>query len=175
MKRSNNNQPHKNGFHGSIDDQLKFLERLEKSRPPRALEQSMGFLLASTVTRMRIVMLKKIKEYKYDVTPEQGAVLNAIGESEGISQSGIAQITMKDKPTITRILDILEKKKLISRHPDTGDRRIYKIYLTNVGREEIAVFRKIIAEVDKKACMGLSAKDIQKLRRILGTIRANVD
>ncbi len=175
MKRSKKAPAHPDDFNGSIEDQLKFLEHLEKSKPPNVIEQSMGFLIASTMTRIRILMLRKIKEYGYDITPEQGAVLNAIGESEGISQSGIADRTLKDKPTITRILDILEKKDLIKRKSDTGDRRAYKIYLTKDGREKIAMFRKIIAEVDAKAFRGLNAKDIKKLGEILGVVRANVD
>jgi len=175
MKRTNRNKPESGSFPGSVDDQLKFLEQLVQSRPPRAMEQSTGFLLASAMTRMRIVMLRKIKEYGYDVTPEQGIVLNAVGESEGISQSEIAGRTMKDKPTITRILDILERKKLVVRIPDAGDRRIFKIYLTDAGREKIAVFRKIIAEVDKRAFMGLGANDIKILKKILNAIRANVE
>lgn len=174
-KRPDNNQPAPGKFPGSIDDQLKFLEHLEKSKPPRALLQSTGFLMESTMTRIRIVMLRKIKEHGYDVTPEQGVVLNVVEESEGISQSEIAERTMKDKPTITRILDILERKRLIVRLPDAGDRRIYKIHLTDTGREKIAVFRKILAEVDKKAFMGLSANDIKKLKEILNAIRANVE
>jgi DNA-binding MarR family transcriptional regulator len=175
MKRPNDRHSQYGSFPGSIDDQLKFLEHLVKSRPPKAIEQSMGFLLASAMTRMRIVVLKKIKEYGYDVTPEQGMVLNAVEDSEGISQSEIAERTMKDKPTITRILDILEKKKLITRHSDAADRRIFKIYLTDTGREKIAVFRKIIAEVDKRAFMGLSANDMKILKRFLSSIRSNLE
>jgi MarR family transcriptional regulator, transcriptional regulator for hemolysin len=175
MKRPKRAQSQPDGFHGSIDDQLTFLERLEKTKPSTIMEQSPGFLLASTMTRIRIVMLRKIKEYGYEITPEQGHVLNTIGESEGISQSEIADRTMKDKPTITRILDILERKKLINRKSDTGDRRAYKIFLTAAGREKIDLFRKIIEEVDMKAFGGLAEKDIKKFEEILRAIKAHVD
>jgi DNA-binding MarR family transcriptional regulator len=174
MKRTHKPPP-PGDFTGSIEEQLKFLEHLKRTKPSSAMEQSLGFLIASTMTRIRILMLRKIKEYGYEVTPEQGHVLNTIGEFEGISQSEIAERTMKDKPTITRILDILEKKKLISRKSDTGDRRAYKIYLTGSGREKIAMFTKIIAEVDRKAFMGLEDGDIRKLEEILRAVRANVD
>ncbi len=175
MKRTKRPAAHPDDFNASVDDQLIFLDHLKRSKPPSAIEQSLGFLIASTMTRIRILMLKKIKEYGYDVTLEQGHVLNTIGEFEGISQSEIAGRTMKDKPTITRILDILEKKKFISRKSDTGDRRAYKIYLTGSGREKIAMFRRIITEVDKKAIMGLEDGDIRKLEEILRAVRANVD
>ncbi|MBP7735734.1 MAG: MarR family transcriptional regulator [Spirochaetes bacterium] len=174
MKKAKQSLTHPDGFHGSVDEQLKFLEHLEKTRPPSVIEQSMGFIIASTMTRIRILMLRKIKEYGYDITPEQGAVLNAVGESEGISQSMIAEKTLKDKPTITRILDNLEKKSLISRKADSGDRRAYKIYLTGSGREKIEMFRRIIAEVDAKAFAGLDQKDLRKMEEILRAVRANV-
>ncbi|HOT44809.1 MAG TPA: MarR family transcriptional regulator [Spirochaetota bacterium] len=175
MKRTKSTPVHPGEFDGSVDDQLKFLVNLNRSKPPIVIEKSLGFLIASTMTRLRILVLRKIKEYGYDITPEQGHVLNAIGESEGISQSEIAGRTMKDKPTITRILDNLEKKKLIERRSDTGDRRAYRIYLTAKGKEKIAMFMKIIEEVDEKAFRGLNDNDIRKLEEILGTVRTNVD
>lgn len=162
-------------FDGSIDDQLRFLERLKTSKPPAVLEQSPGFLLASTTTRLRILMLRKLKEYGYGITPEQGHVLHAIGESEGVSQSEIAERTMKDKPTITRILDILQKKRLISRKSDSGDRRAYQIYLTGAGREKIVMFSKIVAEVDEAAFRGLNSKDMKKIDEFLRAVRSNVE
>ncbi len=173
MKKSAKPAKHPDGFHDSVDEQLIFLEHLEKTKPPTVMEQSMGFLIASTMTRIRILMLRKIKEYGYEITPEQGAVLNAIGESEGISQSMIAERTLKDKPTITRILDNLERKNLISRKADSGDRRAHKIYLTGSGRDKIDMFRQIIGEVDAKAFAGLDSKDFKKLEEILRTVRAN--
>ena len=175
MKRTKTAPPHPGEFNGSVDEQLKFLERLKRAKPSGIMGQSMGFLLASTMTRIRIVMLRKIKEYGYEITPEQGHVLNVIGESEGISQSEIADRTMKDRPTITRILDILERKKLISRKSDAGDRRAYKIYLTAPGREKIALFGRIIAEVDAQAFKGVNAKERKMLEEILRTIWSNVD
>jgi MarR family transcriptional regulator, transcriptional regulator for hemolysin len=174
MKRSTDKKQHRDEFTGTIDDQLNFLEHLEKNKPPVVIEQSTGFQLASTSTRIRIELLKKFKEYGYDVTPEQGHVLNTIGESEGISQSEIAARTMKDRPTITRILDILENKKLITRMPDSGDRRIYKIYLTGEGKKMMELFSSIVREVDNKAFMGLSASDREKMKKILQGIRNNL-
>jgi MarR family transcriptional regulator, transcriptional regulator for hemolysin len=174
MKKAKKSLMQTDGFHGSVEEQLKFLEHLEKTKPPTIIEQSMGFLIASTMTRIRILMLRKIKEYAYDITPEQGAVLNAIGESEGTSQSMIAEMTLKDKPTITRILDNLEKKNLIRRRADSGDRRAYKIYLTETGKEKIEMFRRIIAEVDAKAFAGLDSRDLNKMEEILRAVRVNV-
>jgi len=85
----------------------------------------------------------------------------------------IAERTLKDKPTITRILDNLERKNLISRKADSGDRRAHKIYLTGSGRDKIDMFRQIIGEVDAKAFAGLDSKDFKKLEEILRTVRAN--
>ncbi len=174
MKKPNKQQ-HQGKFHGTIDEQLKFLENLEKHKPPVVMEQSIGFQIASTATRLRIEMLRKFKKYDYEITPEQGHVLNTIRDSEGISQSEIADRTMKDKPTITRILDILEKKKMIGRHPDENDRRIYKIFLTKEGREQIDIFGQILAEVDSRAFRGLGEREIRALREILHRIRINIE
>ena len=68
-----------------------------------------------------------------DVTPEQWVVLFRLYEREGLTQSELGDRTVKDKTTVTRILDRLEKKGLLYRRRDTRDRRSQRIYLTESG------------------------------------------
>ena len=52
-----------------------------------------------------------------------------------MSQVELAEMTFKDKPNVTRMLEVLERKQLIFRQPDENDRRAYKVFLTEVGQQ----------------------------------------
>jgi MarR family transcriptional regulator, transcriptional regulator for hemolysin len=173
MKKSNNKSAHNNDFKKTLEEKLVLLEDVGKIKSA-ILESSPGFLFNQTSVRIKIELLKKFRERGYDMTPEQGLVLNTVWEHEGIYQRELADLTLKDKPVITRILDGLEKKKLIYRQADSSDRRIFKIYLTPDGKNKIKSFSSIVAEIDEKTFRGLSAADMSKLGRILEAIRSNL-
>lgn len=97
------------------------------------LEQSLGFTLGVASRRMSQLFAHRLKEY--GISPEQWSVLHLIAGQEGLIQKEIAQRSFKDKPTVTRILDVLEEKGLISRKPGEQDRRSFRLYPTDKGRQ----------------------------------------
>lgn len=99
------------------------------------LNESLGYLVNRTGMLMKNNFARLLKQIGHEITPEQAAVLLKLNEQDGISQKQLADSLLKDKPNITRILDILEKKELIIRGADSADRRKFKIQLTNKGQE----------------------------------------
>ena len=73
----------------------------------------------------------KLKDY--DISSEQWSVLNTVYIKKGCNQITLAEILLKDGATITRILNILENKKLVIREKSTHDKREYLISLTDYG------------------------------------------
>src|SRR5687768_6069159 len=67
---------------------------------------------------------------KIDVTVEQWVLLKIIHENEGLSQTVLAEKSHRDPASITRTLDLLEKKRLILRQPIPENRRQYNLKLT---------------------------------------------
>ncbi|MCB2361328.1 MarR family winged helix-turn-helix transcriptional regulator [Clostridium estertheticum] len=49
------------------------------------------------------------------------------------SQKNLAEVSSKDQSTLTRIIDILERKNFIERHPNKEDRRSIAIHITADG------------------------------------------
>ena len=97
------------------------------------LDQSLGFTLGVASRRMSQLFAHRLKEY--GISPEQWSVLHLIAGQEGLIQKEVAERSFKDKPTVTRILDVLEEKELISRKPGEQDRRSFRLYPTDKGRE----------------------------------------
>ncbi|MNC31371.1 Organic hydroperoxide resistance transcriptional regulator [compost metagenome] len=97
------------------------------------LDHSMGFALGVASRRMSQLFGQRLREF--GLSPEQWSVLHVIAEQEGLIQKEIAGLSFKDKPTITRILDVLEEKGLITRKPGESDRRSFRLYATEKGKE----------------------------------------
>ena len=59
--------------------------------------------------KSKILALQRFSMNNYPITPEQFTILAALVEQDGMYQSQIAHWTMKDRPNITRLTNILEK------------------------------------------------------------------
>lgn len=69
------------------------------------------------------------------LTPEQWGTLNYIYFNPNETVTNIANVTFRDKTSVTRMIEGLVKKGYISRKPDTEDRRIQRLHLTKIGIE----------------------------------------
>ena len=84
--------------------------------------------MASTAVARRLQ--KNFRLAGLEITIEQWSVLYHLWKQEGISQQELCNATFRDKPSITRLVDNLEKLNLVKRVPSEHDRRINLIYLT---------------------------------------------
>ncbi len=98
------------------------------------LEDCIYFL----TTRLSRELRKKFDEFltDIDITASGWCVLMTIIENnENITQREIAEILSLETPTVTRILDLLQKKGFIKREPHPEDRRCFIVKLTEKGRK----------------------------------------
>lgn len=137
------------------------------------LAADIGFLIHRT-SRLLQVELQKVLE-PYDLTREQWPVLAMLWEEEGVSQNKIGAYLCKDQPTITRIIDRLEKKRLVKRVTNTRDRRAYRIFLTEEGKQLNEVLPKLVDDLLKRAQAGLTEEQVAALKQALPTIAGNLE
>src|SRR5215218_2712706 len=88
--------------------------------------------MASTAVARRLQ--KNFKQAGIEVTIEQWSVLYHLWKEDGLSQQELCNRSFRDKPSITRLVDNLEKLKLVKRVPSKDDRRINLIYLTDTAQ-----------------------------------------
>ncbi|GKX36041.1 MAG: MarR family transcriptional regulator [Rhizobiaceae bacterium MnEN-MB40S] len=62
-------------------------------------------------------------------------ILANIYRSEGISQQDLAHKLLVGRSNISMLLPQIEKRGLIERRPDSDDKRVLRLYLTDKGRE----------------------------------------
>ncbi|MHA2214886.1 MAG: MarR family winged helix-turn-helix transcriptional regulator [Candidatus Hodarchaeales archaeon] len=76
---------------------------------------------------------------KTQLTPPQYSVLNTLGilGEDGLTLSQLAKACYSSPPTMTHLIDTLEKKKVVKRVPNPDDRRSLLVKLTLEGNSAI--------------------------------------
>jgi len=127
-------------------------------------------------------MLNRALRRKYDrqlkdfgLTPCQFEVLMILWEEDGILLSELGRRVSRDGPTITGVIDRMEKKMLVKRKRDSRDRRAVRVVLTSKSRgmeEQLSITKKQILE---KITTHLSTREINQLEAILVKMMKNME
>lgn len=131
------------------------------------------FKIDTTIKKIRNALQKQLNEAGFDLTVDQWVLIDHIFRKQGISQNELAELTFKDPPTVTRIVDLLEKKGLVERNPAVGDRRKFNLFLTEKGEKTYTEAFPIVAEIRYKGWGDLDEDDYQHFVRIMDSIYKN--
>ncbi len=112
---------------------------------------------------------------KYDITPPQFEVLVTLWNEDGLVLSELGRRLSRDGPTITGIIDRMEKKKLVTRKRSMRDRRVIQVYLTSKAWEVKENLMKMQQEAGKDITVNFSEHDIQTLEDLLYKILSNIE
>ncbi|TAH01711.1 MAG: MarR family transcriptional regulator [Sphingobacteriales bacterium] len=129
-----------------------------------------SYLLDRTSRRIKQFATQRFKEANFDITVDQWHILKHLDIDNVKNQSDLAELTGKDHPTITRIIDLLCKKNLTERKPHPKDRRSFLVTLTEEGQNTVKQLTPLVATIRMKAWENLSEHDYNDLKRILDTI-----
>jgi MarR family transcriptional regulator for hemolysin len=163
------------------DEELAALERynikliISKLMNGTAVEPNaptLGFLLHEVAR-----LLKRRFEHNArgsGLTRSQWQVLAYLANNEGINQSGLAELLEIEPITLGRIIDRLEKRGLIERHPDPSDRRAWLLHLTPAARPKLTQLRKLGDVTRGEALAGVPQADTERLLRTLQALKANL-
>ncbi|HSA07257.1 MAG TPA: MarR family transcriptional regulator [Candidatus Gastranaerophilales bacterium] len=138
------------------------------------VEENIDYIISKTVQVIKNSLYKNFKENGYNITPEQWSLLVKLYDEDGIYQKQLGDYLFKDKPTITRILDIIEDKNFIIRIPDDKDRRKTKVYLTQDGKNLVKDLIPVANDFQEKLTKDISASEIENFTRILEKLDENV-
>ena len=107
------------------------------------------------------------------ITPEQWTILLSLWEKDGITQQDLCNATFKDKPSMTRLIDNMEKQHLVVRISDKKDKRTNLVYLTKTGRELESQSFKIAISTLHAAMQGISVEELKIGQEVLRKIFTN--
>ncbi len=128
--------------------------------------------ISSTINR---ALLRAFSQEDLNITTEQWSVLSCLWKEDRVTQSDLCDLTRKDKPSMTRLIDNLQRSKIVVRVPHATDRRVNLIHLTQYGaslREKVGV---VVQSVVDKALENISESEVTVARTVLNQIIANLD
>jgi DNA-binding MarR family transcriptional regulator len=108
------------------------------------------------------------------LTRSQWQVLAYLVNNEGINQSGLADLLEIEPITLGRIIDKLQMRGLIERHPDPSDRRVWLLHLTPAARPKLTLLHRLGVVTRGQALVGVSSADIEHLSKTLQALKANL-
>lgn len=146
--------------------------RMEKDAMLTGKKTSLGRHLYTTALAVNRVLENKYKHF--DLTLEQTEVLRQLCCHQGISASALSAITAKSPANMTRIIDRLERKNLVSRSKNPKDRRATKIGLTTTGQRVIQDVIAKTGEYEELMISGISESDLVAIQRGLRQLKENM-
>ncbi|HZH94863.1 MAG TPA: MarR family transcriptional regulator [Flavisolibacter sp.] len=133
-----------------------------------------SFITGKASTAIARRLQKKFNSAGVNLTIEQWSVLYHLWKSDGMNQQELCNATFRDKPSITRLVDNLEKLDLVKRVSDGRDRRINKVFLTKNAEALEERSMALAEETLNDALAGVSQEQIEMCKEVLQKVYDNL-
>jgi len=110
-----------------------------------------------------------------DLSIEQYELLCVISQYTGTYQRQLCKLMLKDRPNITKMLKNLEKEKLVLRKASPENKRIKKVYITELGKQivyQAASIKNLKAQDFLKV---FDEKELDTLENLIEKMTNNLD
>lgn len=137
------------------------------------LQLVFAILNGKVSTAINRKLSRNFRQEGVEITPEQWTILLFLWEKDGVTQQELCNATFKDKPSMTRLIDNMERQHLVVRISDKKDRRNNLIHLTKTGRELENKAYKIANATLEQALQGLSLEELKIGQEVLRKVFTN--
>ena len=133
-----------------------------------------SFITGKASTAIARRLQKNFKLASADITIEQWSVLYHLWKQDGLSQQQLCDATFRDKPSITRLVDNLEKLKLVRRVASKNDRRMNMIYLTKEAQDLQVLTMELANKTLNESLEGVTNEQIEIAKMVLQKVYDNL-
>ena len=150
------------------------LHRALKQTAPFASPEQQAFIgLQVAAQRVLDPWAIQLRELA-DLSPAQYnalRILRGAGEA-GLTSGGVSDRLISRLPDVTRLLDRLQRRGLVKRRRSRSDRRVVRVYLSDLGLSTLAQLDEAADAVPRKLLGRLGAANLRQLNDLLGEIIA---
>ncbi len=132
-----------------------------------AMEDRLIFLISKVCQKLIVNLQKAFSESGVEVTPIQVMLLFFLQKNDGSSLTQISQGLMLENPTVTGLIDRLEKLGYVKRSDHPNDRRVYLVHITVKGNKIANKALPIIKMLNEKIKEGYSKEEIESFKKVL--------
>lgn len=137
-------------------------------------DEFFSFLTGKAYAALGRRLQRNLKEEGVSITAEQWSLLYYLWIEEGRTQQELACLTFRDKPSVSRLINNLEKLKLVIRVIDKEDKRSNLIFLTKQGRQMKEACLRQAKRTINQALEGVAREDMIKARNTLDVLYSNL-
>ena len=134
--------------------------------------RGIGFLVTDVSHLLRKVVDRRL--HPHGLTRAQWAVLASIANTEGMTQSDLADALEIEKPTAGRLIDHMEQRGWVVRRAKLGDRRSRGLYLSEKAKPLIAGIQQVVLRTRVEALLGVSTEERRVLSGALDKMKVNL-
>ena len=118
---------------------------------------------------------KELSRNDINLTPEQYLVMDILWDAETLSQQAIADIIQKDKNSVTKFIDSLEKKGLVFRSINKKDRRVNDITVTEEGMKLKGRTTEVAIGMMRNVLKDIKEEDLIAFDKVMNQIKGNIE
>ena len=133
-----------------------------------------SFITGVATTAIARRLQRKFNSANLSLTIEQWSVLYHLWKEDGISQQELCKATFRDKPSMTRLVDNLEKADFVVRVPAKNDRRKNLIFLTEKAKSLQDTCYGFADETINEALVGVPPEKIEVCKDVLKIVYENL-
>ena len=130
--------------------------------------------IGKTAKMIRGFMTENFKKHDFDLNIEQWVLLKRLHEEDGQTQNDLALITERNKASLARLINTMEKKNYVARIPDVEDKRVNKIFLTTNGKKIFEATFEVMHEAVDELQAGITLEELTASIEVLKKLQKNI-
>ncbi len=139
---------------------------------PPFVEGAMAPRVAKTTKFISMMIKSHLAAHDVPLTKEQFIVLLCLEEGAK-NQSFLAILTERNKGSLTRLIQSIEKKGYIERNVSSADNRVNEVELTSEGKMVLEETKPIMKNLFAVLQQGVEEEEMQIATRVLEKIQIN--
>ena len=138
------------------------------------LSKQIAVDLNLTACKLKQYMASKLKKFTIPLTPEQFLLIALLWNQGPMTQQQLATQRHKDKNSVTKLVDAIEKKGFAVREQNTQDRRSNIVHLTKLADELKVEAKKSGIFLLDQALVGIDEKEQRDFIATLNKLTINM-
>lgn len=139
------------------------------------MESSISYQIRRTSRLLRQNLYTFFQKNEGTLSPEHWIILSKLDVEDGCTQTELSDATLHDKANIGRLVDALEKRKLIERQKHPTDRRKHIVSLTGEGRHLVSELMPAVIKEREDIVADIPVHELQIFVSVLNRIESNLE
>lgn len=139
------------------------------------LNKQVGVFLNLVHNKFKQYVTEIFEDQGFNITPEQFLVMDTLWDEGVLSQQEIANIILKDKNSVVKLVDGLEERKLVKRVVNKKDRRQNLIEVTPYALKVKEKITNLAMEAVNHVLEGINKADLNTFLTVLSKMGENLN